>query len=272
MPNIFDTIKNQYPAPEADKQRLAAMETPVTKPTDDTAWAKQLKTDQLVMLWQKDPNEAYTSELLTRMKPTIASAMSTYAPGQDEVLSVKAAKLTLDALKTYKPGFGTQPSTYVFHNLKRLNRYANERAHILPESEAMQVERKQVTEASARFEDEHNREPSITELADITGFSKKKLEKLMSQNAVVNESSTYAEGTTRSTLASSDLTDNDYFDYVYASVSPIDQQIMDWTAGRHGKPVLSGNEIARRLKITPAAISQHKQNIANMLADVRSYL
>lgn len=267
MDNIFSTLKGTLPKPaESDLIKLKQLEA-----DKNQASPVKLKTTDLVKAWQKNSTPEMTSELLKRMQPTINSAISSYAPGMEPQLSVKAAKLTLDALKKYSPDFGTEPSTFVFHNLKRLNRLAAASSNIIPIPEGQAAERRRLQDIAARFEDKKGREPSLQELADESGFSTKKVDKLLNDSfAVVPESATLSEDSQRSTLGHNALDDNDYFEYVYASVGPVDQKIMEWSSGLRGKPVLSNNDIAARLKISPAAVSQRRNKIQQLLSDVRS--
>jgi hypothetical protein len=98
----------------------------------------------------------------------------------------------------------------------------------------------------------------------------KKLERILDQGGVVSESSTLTDDSRRDTLGSTDLTDDDYFEYVYASVDPVSQKIMEWSSGRHGAHQLSNNQIATKLRMSAAAVSQRKNKIQRMLSDARN--
>lgn len=264
MDNIFTTLTGKLPkASEADRQ--AAMAPAAPDPQQWQTW----DTKTLVQEWQKDQKPEYTSAVLKRMQPTINAAMTSYAPGMDRQLAVKAAKLTLDALHKYKPDFGTEPSTFVFHNLKRLSRYGTRSGNIMPLPEGFVHEQKLLQSVIDKFEDDRGREPSIAELADITGLSTRKIDKLLERNMVINESATLTDDSGKDTFSQSGLKDTDYFEYVYASVSPIDQKIMEWSSGMHGAKQLSNNEIAKRLRVSAAAVSQRRNKIQKMLSDVR---
>ena len=115
-------------------------------------------------------------------------------------------------------------------------------------------------------------EPSEMELADETGFSLKKIRQILNGNKVVSDTATINPESHNSTFFESDITDDDYYDYVYRSVGPIDQKIMEWSSGHGGKPVLSTKEIAAKLKITPAAISQRRGKILDMMSEVRGLI
>ncbi len=266
MDNIFDILTKKSgtagAVPAAKEKR--AGDGPQEK---DSGWDR-VPTKDVVLAWQRNRSPEMTKLVLDRMKPTIDSAMTSFANGSGS-MSVKAAKLTLDALRTYKPDFGAEPSTHVFNNLRRLGRLSTRRAAIIPQSEAFMLEARRVKETLARLQDEKGREPSMDELADATGLSRKKIDRLLDQNMVINESATLSQDTFKDTQASSDLTDDDYFEYVYASVGPVDQKIMEWSSGLHGRQVLSNNAIAAKLGISPAAVSQRRNKIQNMMSEVR---
>jgi DNA-directed RNA polymerase specialized sigma subunit len=269
MPTIFETITQNLPkATEEQKQQLESLQPVV----DQDAPGKALPLKDVVVRWQKNPTPDDTAYLLKKMKPTINSAMTSYAPGHANDMAIKAARLTLDALKTFDPSKGVDPTTYVFHNLKRLSRFAARRQNIIPVSEQAMHEYNYLEKVQQEFIDKYDREPSDLELADRTGYSLKKIEKIRNGNSIVSETSTINPETNSATQFSSDLTDQDFFEYVYRSVSPIDQKIMEWSAGYHGRPMLNNKQIAEKLHLSAAAISQRKAKIIQKLEEVRGLL
>jgi len=268
MENIFDKLTTKLP--KATPDELEMLDDNITAAPMEQFKAKSLKN--IVLDWQQDRNPEKTAFMLKKLKPTINSALTSFAPGMEKSLQIKATKLALDAAASYDPSYGTDPSTHVFHTLKRLYRYGAKRNNIMPVSERGYAESKYIKELMAEFEDAKGREPSAMELADRSGFSVKKINKILGANKIRNDSSTINPETHQSYVAASDLDDDDYFEYVYASVGPIDQKIMEWSSGKHGRPVLANQEIARRLHVTPAAISQRRAKLMNMMSDVRSML
>lgn len=266
MESLFDTITKNLPkATDEQIQQLKDLE-PVAVPN---VTYDKMSLKELVAAWNKDPNEETTSAVLQKLKPTISSAMNSYAPGHAKDLAVKAATLTLQALKSYDPSRGTDPSTHVFNNLKRLNRYASRRQNIIPVSERASMESRMVQQARAEFMDTYDREPSDMELADETGFSVKKIQKILTGARVVSDTSTLNPENQASTIYAPDTTEDDYYDYVYRSVGPIDQKIMEWSSGHGGRKPLKIADIAAKLHITPAAVSQRRTKILNMMSEVR---
>ena len=269
MDNIFTLLNNKLPKSKEQVQETKVQQSEPDIDRDVAEFSK-LPIRDMITKWQKDSKPEYTAVLLDKMKPTMSSAMHSCAPGSEANMSVKAAKLTLDALKRYDPSFGAEPSTYVFHNLKRLGRFAAKSGAIIPESESRRLDQIRVQEAFDRFVDRKNREPSWQELADITGMSKRRVESLITNaSTVVSESSTLADDSMHDTVSQSGLTDDDYYEYVYSSVGPIDQKIMEWSSGLHGGKVLSNAAIAAKLHISPAAVSQRKARIQMLLSDAR---
>jgi len=268
MENLFDKLTSKLP--KATPDELEMLDEDIVVAPIEKYKKKSMK--DMVLDWQKDRNPEKTSLLLKKLRPTINSALTSFAPGMEKSLQIKATKLALDAAGTYDPSYGTDPSTHVFHTLKRLYRYGAKRNNIMPVSERGYAETKYIKALMAEFEDAKGREPSAMELADRSGFSVKKINKILGANRIRNDSSTINPDTHQSYVGASDLDDDDYFEYVYASVGPIDQKIMEWSSGKHGRPVLANQEIAQRLHVTPAAISQRRAKLTNMMSEIRSLL
>ena len=104
----------------------------------------------------------------------------------------------------------------------------------MPQAESARYAMQTVVEASRNFEDQRGREPSVAELADITGLSKTRITKLLDAPIATSDSSTLSEDSQETTHTSKDVGPDDYYEYVYRSVGPIDQKIMEWASGKRG--------------------------------------
>ena len=179
MENIFDKLTAKLP--KATPEELEMLDEDMTVAPFEKFKGKSMKN--LVLDWQQDRSPEKTEFMLKKLRPTINSARTSFAPGMEKSLQIKATKLALDAAASYDPSYGTDPSTHVFHTLKRLYRYGAKRNNILPISERGYAEAKYIKELAAEFEDAKGREPSAMELADRSGFSVKKINKILSENA-----------------------------------------------------------------------------------------
>ena len=271
MGNIFASIISSIPAPP--RQDVLALQNLASPPKQDpTVVSDTMSMEDAVSTWQKNSSKENTSAILKMMKPTMDSAINSYAQGMEREVRVPAATITLSALKNWDRNAGASPSAYVFNSLKRLNRISASRSAIIKYPEKAMAESKAVRDFMTKFEDDNGREPSLTEIADKLGMDEKKVDRLLSTNMVVSESSTIPLDSFESQLGSKDLTQDDYFEYVYRSVGPVDQKIMEWSSGKHGKPMMSNNQIAQKLRISPAAVSQRKAKLQSKISDVMSLL
>lgn len=225
--------------------------------------------DQDIVTWQKAPTPETTAKIIEYLKPTINSALRTYAPGAEDSLKIKATSYALNSLKSYDPKKKVSPNTYVFTNLQRLSRLKRQRQNIMHIPQSQIYAKMQLDKAVAKFNDEYDRDPSDEELADAMHISVKKIQKLMNQAAgtTINDSSAVNMTTGQSMYGNKDVTDQDYYDYVYRSVNPTDQLIM-----QYNKKNMSNNDIAKKLKMSPGAVSQRKAKIQMMLSQVRSFV
>lgn len=226
-----------------------------------------------VQLWQRDPNAQRTKEVLQKIKPTIQSALHTYVPGQQASYRIKATTYALNSLKNYDPKKKVSPNTYIFSQLRRLSRIKRQRQNIVHVPQSQIYQQMQINKALNQFQDVYDRQPTDQQLADKLHVSKAKLAKMMqsSQRSVIPDSAAVNAVTGQATFSKSAVTQDDYFDYVYRSVSPQDKLIMQYTSGI-GKPILSNNQIAKKLKISPGAVSQRKAKLQAILAQVRGIL
>lgn len=223
-----------------------------------------------VLRWQKykSPNDA--SELYRHISPTINSAITTFAGGNKD-LRVPAYRLAFDAIASFDPSKGTDIKTHVFNNLKRLNRISSDRANIVHVPEGVARDYSMVSKAISNFYDEYNREPTDDELSDITKLSKKRIDKILERSSVVTESgATTEDGADR--VSHKGISNDTYIDYIYASSDPIDKKIIEMTAGQRGRRILQGSEVARRLRITPAAVSMRMNKLRDKMIEIRGLI
>ena len=254
MPGIFEQIKglntsNQNTAPK-----------PV-KPTQDDIV-------QTIADWQKKSTPENTKQILDFIKPTIDSALHTYTPGQQNTFRIKATSYALQSLRNYDVTKKASPNTFVFSNLQRLNRLRRQRQNIIHIPQNQVYMKQMMDNKAAQLQNDLGRPPTDQELSQALYISKRKLDKLRQQSSVTISQAMSQDPQGHQMLGKSDVTDMDYYNYVYSSVSPVDKKIMQWTSGYRTKP-LSNNQIAEKLHISPGAVSQRKNRIRQLMSQVR---
>lgn len=228
--------------------------------------------------WKKTPTPANTQAILKSMNPIIDSAIKTYiGPGNASPNVRTRAKLIMaKSLNTYDPA-RAKLRTHMMSQLQGLRRISAKENQItyMPEQIAIDIGR--LNNAETTLKDRFGRDPTTIELADHTNLSPKRIGYIRQSRPV------YSEGTivnTQSDEGGKELympgveTPDSYLawqEFVYYDLNPTDQLIMEHTLGLHGKKPISNQEVARKLRLSPGAISQRKAKIQQKL-DMRDEL
>jgi RNA polymerase primary sigma factor len=215
--------------------------------------------------WKQSPTPQNLAPLMQALDPVINAEIQRFT-GPKPLLRGRARALAVKAIRSYDPTAGAQLKSWVVTQLQPLSRYT----HQLKPVHAPEVAIRQAAEVNRQrqeLSEELGYEPSVEELADKTGLSVKRVnyvqkivrptiaEGSMSESAEEDNTPT-APGVSQ--LHKLTVAEEAVFD----SLSPRDQMIFDWKTGKHGKVQLSNQEIAKRLGVTPALISQRSQQIA----------
>lgn len=220
--------------------------------------------------WMTDPTPENMAEIVKSMEPTINSEVQRYT-GPKPLLRGKAKALTINAIKSYKPGQGTQLRSWVVTSLQPLSRYGQQLRPVHASEVAIR-QAAQVNRVREEMLDETGHDPTPEELADQTGISVIRIKKLRQQvKPTISESAFDVSNDPNSpglpgTIAPDRI--GMAADMVYHSLSERDKQIHDFKTGKHGVPAISNQEIAKRLGVSPALISQRTAQIAAQIQDL----
>jgi len=229
----------------------------------------QLETDfqDDFAAWQQKQTPQTTGNLLRKVRPVLDSAMNSFGSGQHRstTLRSRAKRLAIDAFSTYDPQRGPL-KRHLMRNLQRLQRYAGQQQQIISLPERVAMDQMRTNEASRELEDQRGRPPSDQELADFTGLSLKRLAHIRRGVRPLAEGQLdqpTASGDTPYMPATTSLASrkDPAVDIVYSELNPTDQFILERMVGFNGHAVATPGALAKRLKLTPAAISQRLQRI-----------
>jgi DNA-directed RNA polymerase specialized sigma subunit len=214
--------------------------------------------------WNTNKSPQNLSALLKAIDPVINSEvqkqMGTIPPA---ILKLKAKALVIKALPKYNPD-KAQLNTFIVHQLAPLKRENMKAQNIIRMPENMQLKVRTFIDRKQRLEDKLRREPTSLELADELKWSLKEVKRMERQfHTEANVGSLiYEEG---ASYLDSKL--NLRTDLVFRSLAPRDQLIFEYSTGYGGKQKISNNEIARKLKVSSAYISQRKKHIMGKLKE-----
>jgi DNA-directed RNA polymerase specialized sigma subunit len=217
--------------------------------------------------WQKKPTPENASTLLTAIHPVLTAALRTYGT-QSPTMYSRAKIMALDAMSRYDP---TQAKlrTHLMFQLQGLRRHAAKEQQILSVPEQVGLDLNHLRESENVLRDQLGRDPSTAELSEHTFLSPKRIEYIRAAHPSYSEG-----GQQRSTDEGEDIyspavqmepNTANLVEMLYHDLSPVDQLIVEHTLGLHGKRLASNQTLARRLKISPGAVSQRKAKIQAQL-------
>jgi RNA polymerase primary sigma factor len=225
--------------------------------------------------WKGEPSQPNLQELLKKANPVIDSAVQSYGRGNPALRS-QAKVLAVKAFQSYDPKQGTKLRTHLLTQLQPLSRHSRLYENIVHVPERVSADLYRMNQSKQQFMDEHGREPVDQELADHSGLSVKRLahiqgfaHKEMAESGL-HEMDDGDQGVMYPGIAKADP-QQVWLEYVHHDAEPIDKQILEWRTGYNGKPKLSVNEIAGKLKITPGAVSQRSAKLAKLIAEGSHY-
>jgi DNA-directed RNA polymerase specialized sigma subunit len=216
--------------------------------------------------WKADPTPATTGALLKAIDPEIERGISAHVGASHPLIKSRARQIALGALRSYDPK-QAKLGTHMVNQLQGLRRVARQQTNILAIPERVQLDQAFLSQEENSLRDELGRDPSTAELSDRTGLSLRRITKIRSYKNPVSEGY----------FSSSDSEENPAYipavqhsskawvETVYTDLDPVNQKIMEWTLGLHGVRPLSNQEIARRLGVTPGAITQRKFQIQALM-------
>jgi DNA-directed RNA polymerase specialized sigma subunit len=210
-------------------------------------------------------------DYLRKMEPTIAKAINAFAAG-DASYKTQARIYALDAAKSYDPSKGASIDTHVYGQLRRLQRLSAQRGNLTRVSENVSQERAVIARAIRELTADLGEEPTTEQLAERVGMSRKLVDALMNYKPVVPDSIAVSPEGDSLASANVERTLNLYDNVIYDDLDDTDKRIYEWSTG-YGKGVkLSGIDIAKRLKMSPAAVSKRYAKIAKKFADDREII
>jgi DNA-directed RNA polymerase specialized sigma subunit len=209
--------------------------------------------------------------LVSAFDPVINKTLKGYGYADDPSARTTAQLYLSEALPKYDAKKGAGIKTFVFNELKRMQRILPRQSQPIPVPEQAALDLRFIDGVERDLKDQLNRDPSVHELSDATGLSSKRITSIRNKYGiptVTAEALRTSEGAQQVMgVPRDDPNEALWREAVYEGLSPVDQNIMDWAMGLHGQPVRSKTEIARRLKISVPAVTQRAAKIRAKLEE-----
>lgn len=220
--------------------------------------------------WVADQSPDNMAELVSAFMPTVNSEIQQYA-GSKQLLRARAKAYVVGAIRSYDPLGKTSLNTWVVTNLKQLSRYGK-RLRPIRASEDIIRNSAELNRVTNELEDQLGRKPTDEELQDQTGWSLKQIEKIRASSTATISAGSLGDADVETGPEDPSVSTMDPVPYardaVYMSLGDRDKEIFNYRLGANGYPQLSGAEIAKKLGVTPAYISQRASNIGSMISEM----
>lgn len=221
--------------------------------------------------WMAAKTPENMASVLKTMEPAINSEIQRF-PGPKPLLRSRARSLAIKAVKSYTPTEGTQLRSWVITNLQPLSRYGQQMRPVKAPEMALR-QSAELNRIRGELSDSLGYDPSDEELADEVGISTKRIKHIRDTvHASTSEGGMASQVSEDDTAVLPAVSETNRLsvaqEAVYDSLSPRDKAIFDWKIGAHGKPMLTNQDIAKRLGVSPALISQRSQQVANNIVSV----
>ncbi len=225
------------------------------------------------MAWKANPSPATATPLIKKLSPIIDSALTSYGWTSSPTLRSRARVMAIESLKSYDPTRGNI-RTHLLSQLRGLRRVASAEQNLVKVPEYVALERRKIQDAEKELALELGYEPSTAQVADRTGLPirriaairRAKIPVTIPRGVSADDGSEYdVASTAAATIPGHDPGFEAWVDFVYGDLSPRDQVILDYSMGLHGRTLLPANEIAKKLNITPSAVSQRMARIKALL-------
>jgi DNA-directed RNA polymerase sigma subunit (sigma70/sigma32) len=204
--------------------------------------------------------------MVKAVDPIIQTGMRTFGGGANSPqLKGRARLIAANAVDSYDPGRGSL-RTHLMASLQGLQRYAAQQNQLIHVPERVAQEGAALAAAENELFDQLSRSPSISELADFTGFSPKRIAYVRSTRPAVTEGQISESGQDDEGFGfEPGVMGPDAFlhriQFIYDDLDPVDQVLVEHSVGLNGQQKMSGKQLARKLNLSPGAISQRMARI-----------
>ena len=232
---------------------------------------KKQNLNSMYQSWKETQDAATMNQMLETLSSDIDKAVYAYVGlNAGPAVKSRAKVLAVKAIKNYAPDSGANLKSWVYTQLQPLSRYSKELAPS-PMPERLQQQLSALKKHESDFYENHGRSPSEEELANLTSMSTKQIEKIRnldrrsySEGAVAYGGETPVTSQEMTTAVNPNF-QRDVLDTMYSSLTAQEQVILEHKLGYKGKPVLSNEQIAKKLNVSPGRVSQMTASLASKL-------
>ena len=173
--------------------------------------------------------------------------------------------MTLEALKRYDPTRAA-PQTFISQQLQGLQRWDASRVNGLRVPSRVSGQSLILDRVAEELRDSLGREPSTAEIANKARITSSAVENIRKFSRPTAGSSSVSTGDDDEPVIAEDQAirpqdDKAWLELVYDDLTDRDRVIMEHTVGLFGRKKLNTKELAKKLNVSPGAISQRRKKV-----------
>lgn len=203
------------------------------------------------------------NELIQKHKRLIESEAAKYSQFvPNSTALAQAYKIAHKAAESFDPKTGLQFSTHLTNQLKKLSRLSTTYGATVRMPEAKQFRLQRVNMMEKALRDEYGRDPSAQEISEALGWNIAEVSTLLMQRK--------RDVNVNSLMHSPIFVDNsndEWVHFVYQELAPRDQVIFEHKTGWGGKKEMTNEELAKKLGVSPATVSNRVKAITSRIQD-----
>lgn len=233
----------------------------------------QAKPDPAYELWTRYPTPQNLKGVVSSYESTLQGAMRAMRLPQNPLIASRARIVMAQAIQRYNPASGVPLKNWIQQELQQLHRMSRQITEVVRVPERVRRESALLARHQDELKHELGRDPTPEEMADRTGVSTKRQEKLQRMNTMQMQEGALEEMSLddESGMADAGVVHQDphkeWQDFVYHDLDDTDKLIFRHRIGYRGYPVLENREISKRVGLSPAAVTKRAKRIETRLLD-----
>ena len=224
-----------------------------------------MNDEELVARWQRSKDHMALDELRRSVKPLTQSQVNKYRSNSvpQSVIEAKADQILVESANKFRMGTGAKFRTFLFGNLRRLNRFSAARSNVgtIPEARAQKIGVYQ--RVYEHLKEQKRRPPTPSELADELNWS---LSEIMNMQRSVRMDIITTQVSAPPRLDTTDAKTRQLIQDIWWELTPDEKKVFEIITGKNGKRKLDkGKDIAQATRFSQAKVSQLRKAIGKKM-------
>jgi len=231
--------------------------------------AAPITAEDAYSVYQQDPSKSNLFAVVKLLKPTTSYALAANQASDDPYLKGQADIVAAKAVQSWSPDSGASLASWTGTQMQRLARMRRENLMPVKIPDRAWQDNTALMRAERAFQEKHDRDPSLEELADEAGMPIKRITEVRRTARRIVPAAAFDTDAVGS-VNPQDPTFDEATQYIYTEADKIDRAILEMRTGFGGKyEPMQANVIAQQLGIDPAQITRRSARLASRIMKIQ---